>query len=194
MICSLNYAILTNVLYALKDGDVSYGEKLGFTFEEMNSLNQLSLEELFIISKASHLFIVVTIHHDIFQKNLILSRRKIEQQRQITQAIRLGGSISLLNNYFGLTSNEVCLRRRLLGVNTPHGRTPIPDESTDAEIWRMWQKQRAENINSIEALEIIMQITESLFSHNKRVSLTAVWNRITLCEQEKSKGRVSHAG
>ena len=50
---SLNYAVLTDALHALKDGNIRYCESLGFTFDEMNALNQLSLDELFIISRES---------------------------------------------------------------------------------------------------------------------------------------------
>jgi hypothetical protein len=53
----------------------------------------------------------------------------------------------LLNHYFGLTSNEVCLRRRLLGVSVPYGRTPEPDEKTDAAIWLQWQQRGWKTLN-----------------------------------------------
>jgi len=105
----------------------------------------------------------------------------------------LRGSIALLNHFFGLTSNEVCTRRRLLGVTIPYGRTPVPDEAIDAEIWLSWQKNRHENLDTSEALEAMMQVTESLSSREKGPSLTAVWNCITLCEKEALNRRTSHA-
>lgn len=92
-----------------------------------------------------------------------------------------------------LLTNEVCTRRRLLGVTIPYGRTPIPDEVVDAEIWLSWQKKRTENLDTPDALEAMMQVTESLSSGEKGPSLTAVWNRITLCEKEALKRRTSHA-
>lgn len=112
----------------------------------------------------------------------------------INRAIRLGGSIALLNQYFGLTSNETCLRRRLLGVSVPYGRTPEPDEETDAEIWRQWQQCRADNLESFDALTAMMQVTEKLLPDAEGLSLTTVWKRITLCEQEAANRRASHAG
>lgn len=132
IIPSLNYAVLTDALHALKEGNIRYCESLGFTFDEMNALNQLSLDELFIISRESAQFLAVTVHHDALHLLLAKSREEALQQQRINHAIRLGGSIALLNKYFGLTSNEVCLRRRLLGVRVPYGRTPEPDEETDA--------------------------------------------------------------
>ncbi|HGV0302549.1 DUF2857 domain-containing protein [Citrobacter freundii] len=193
MFHSLNYSVLTNVLAALKEGNFRYCKTIGFTFDELNTLNQLSLDELFIVIRASTEFMSITVHHDALQQLLTFSREEAHHQQQINRAIRLKGSIALLNHFFGLTSNEVCTRRRLLGVTIPYGRTPVPDENIDAEIWLLWQKNRHENLDTFEALEAMMQITESLSSREKRLSLTAVWNRITLCQKETLKRRTSHA-
>ncbi|AIR71425.1 DUF2857 domain-containing protein [Dickeya fangzhongdai] len=193
MFPSLNYAVLTNALAALKEGNFRYCETLGFTFDELNALNQLSLDELFIVSRASAQFMSITVRHDALQQILTLSHQEAQRQQQINRAVRLGGSIALLNHFFGLTSNEVCARRRLLGVTTPYGRTPIPDEAIDAEIWLSWKKNRSENLDTHDALEAMMQVTESLSSREKGLSLTAVWNRITLCEKEALYRRTSHA-
>ncbi|MBN3197273.1 DUF2857 domain-containing protein [Pectobacterium brasiliense] len=193
MFPSLNYAVLTNALAALKEGNFRYCETLGFTFDELNALNQLSLDELFIVSRASAQFMSITVRHDVLQQILTLSHQEAQRQQQINRAVRLGGSIALLNHFFGLTSNEVCARRRLLGVTTPYGRTPIPDEAIDAEIWLSWKKNRSENLDTPDALEAMMQVTELLSSCEKGPSLTAVWNRITLCEKEELNRRTSHA-
>lgn len=193
MFPSLNYAVLTNALAALKEGNFRYCETLGFTFDELNALNQLSLDELFIVSRASAQFMSITVRHDVLQQILTLSHQEAQRQQQINRAVRLGGSIALLNHFFGLTSNEVCARRRLLGVTIPYGRTPIPDEDIDAEIWLSWKKNRFENLDTPDALEAMMQVTESLSSSEKRLSLTAVWNRITLCEKEGLNRRALHA-
>lgn len=193
MIPSLNYAVLTNTLHALKEGDFRYCKTLGFTFDELNALNQLSLDELFTLSRASAQFMTVTVRHDVLQQLLTLARKEAQRQQQINRAISLGGSIALLNQFFGLTSNDVCPRRRLLGITIPYGRTPIPDEAIDAEIWLSWQKNRSENLETPDALEAMMQITETLSSRGKGPSLTAVWNRITLCEKEALDRRTSHA-
>ncbi|MFS8293728.1 DUF2857 domain-containing protein [Enterobacter hormaechei] len=193
MFPSLNYAVLTNTLAALKEGNFRYCETLGFTLDELNTLNKLTLDELFIVTRASAHFMSITVRHDALKQILMLSRLESQRQQQINRAIRLGGSIALLKHFFGLTSNEVCSRRRLLGVTIPYGRTPIPDETVDAEIWLSWHKKRTENLDTPDALEAMMQVTESLSSREKGPSLTAVWNRITLCEKEALNRRTSHA-
>ncbi|HHO8472704.1 TPA: DUF2857 domain-containing protein [Klebsiella pneumoniae] len=193
MIPSLNYAVLTDALHALKEGNLRHCEALGFTFDEMAALNQLSLDELFIVSRNSAPFVVISVRHDVLLHLMALARQEVRHQKQINRAILLGGSIALLNQYFGLTSNEVCLRRRLLGVSVPFGRTPEPDEETDAAIWQQWQQCRVDNLESLDALTAMMQVTETLLPKAEGLSLTTVWKRIAQCEKEAAR-RALHAG
>lgn len=195
MIPLINYTILTDALHALKVGDIRHCESLGFTFDEMNTLNQLSLDELFTVSRASAPFVSVSVRHDVLYHLLAQARQECQRQQQINRAIRLGGSIALLNHYFGLTSNDVCLRRRLLGVSVPYGRTPEPDEETDSAIWLQWQQCRIDNLESPDALIAMMQLTEALHPESKGLSLTTVWKRIAQCEQDAATDRRGpHAG
>lgn len=194
MIPSLNFAVLTDALHALKEGNFHHCETLGFTFEEMNTLNQLSLDELFIVSRSPAPFVAISIRHDVLRHLMVQARQDVRYQKLINRAIRLGGSIALLKQYFGLTSNETCIRRRLLGINVPYGRTPEPDDETDAAIWRQWQQCRVANLESPDALTAMMQVTEKLLPNTKSLSLTTVWKRIVLCEQEAAGRRAPHAG
>ncbi|MEL7630494.1 DUF2857 domain-containing protein [Pectobacterium aroidearum] len=194
MIPSLNYAVLSDALKALKEGNIRHCEDLGFTFAEMNALNQLSLDELFTISQSSAPFVTINVRHDVLYHLLEQAHLEYRRQQQINRAIRLGASIALLNQYFGLTSNETCLRRRLLGVNVPYGRTPEPDEETDTAIWQQWQQCRVANLESLNALTAMMHITENLLPNVKGLPLTTVWRRIALCEQEAASRRAQHAG
>ncbi len=195
MIPSLNYVVFTHALHALHNGNMHYCESLGFTYEEIKSLSSLSLDALFFISNTSAALLTVTIHHDRLDQSLKQSCQESQRQQQIDRAIRLGGSIALLNTYFGLTSNETCQRRRLTGVTVPHGRAPLPDETTDTRLWHLWQQYSPGSIHSLNALDVMMQITEELSRENTLpVSLTTVWNRIAHCEQERQNRRMSRAG
>jgi hypothetical protein len=78
MIPSLNYAVLTDALHALKDGNIRHCKTLEFTFDEMNALNQLSLDELFIISRESAQFMTVTVQHDALRMLLARSSKEVQ--------------------------------------------------------------------------------------------------------------------
>lgn len=185
----LNYYVLTDVIYALKDGDLSYGETLGFTLEEINEISQLPLDVLLNICHSPASFITVKIHHDILRKQLERARTETQHHQQINRAIRLGGSIALLKHYFGLTSNDVCFNRRLQGISVPYGHSPLPDETMDATIWCRWKALKGKSPDANEAINIMMQITEELASEPNPPSLTVVCNRITFCEQGRTDRR-----
>jgi len=196
MIPSLNFAVLTDVLSALKEGNLRHCESMGFTYDELNAINALSLDELFALSRTSAQFMNVTIHHDVLRQILAQARQELTLQIRIRQAIQLGGSIELLNQFFGLSSGEISARRRLQGISLPQGRTQIPSEAIDARIWQGWQQRRPTNLYSMEALDAMLRITEELQASEQlgsqpdELSLTVVWNRIMLCEKEK--GERSH--
>ncbi len=164
MLPSLNHIILTVALQALREGNIHHCETMGFTYDEMNLLGCLSINDLITLSQAPLPLVDITIRHDVLQKLLASSHEENRRQEQLNRAVRLGGSIALMNRYFGVGSRETCARRRLLGVSVPNGRTPIPDEETDAAIWHQWQKYRVENIDSPEALDAMMHGYRKPFS------------------------------
>jgi len=188
MIPSLNYAVLTDALHALKEGNIRHCESLGFTYNELEAINELSMDELFILSRASASFLHVTIQHEVLRQLLAQTRQETELQQRINRAIALGGSIELLSQFFGLSSSEISARRRFIGITISQGRTRIPDEETDARIWREWSQRRPDNLLSMEALDAMMDITETLSgeTEDESLSLTVTWNRITQCGKENS--------
>lgn len=195
MIPSLNYAVLTDALHALKEGNIRHCESLGFTYNELEAINELSMDELFILSRTSASFLHVTIQHEVLRQLLAQTRQEMELQQRINRAIALGGSIDLLSQFFGLSSSEISARRRFIGISISQGRTRIPDEETDARIWREWQQRRPANLLSIGALDAMMDITEALSEagtpEDALLSLTIVWNRIMQCEKDAKGGLIN---
>jgi hypothetical protein len=188
MIPSLNSAVLVNVLCALKEGNIRHCEALGFTYDELDAINGLSLDALFSLSRTSAQFIGISIQHDVLRQLIAEVEQDVILKQHIRRAISLGGSIDLLSQFFGLSSGEISARRRLQGVTISQGRTAIPDEETDAKIWRRWQQLRPEKLWSIEALVAMMNITGELQAQSpstEDLSLTVVWNRIMQCEKDR---------
>ncbi|MBZ3656070.1 DUF2857 domain-containing protein [Salmonella enterica subsp. enterica serovar Senftenberg] len=147
MLPSLNHIILTVALQALREGNIHHCETMGFTYDEMNLLGCLSINDL--ITSVRHLYRLSILLSAMMSCKItgIIPRGK-QASGTTEQSCQAGGSIALMNRYFGVGSRETCARRRLLGVSVPNRRTPIPDEETDAAIWHQWQKYRVENIDS----------------------------------------------
>lgn len=183
MLTSINYMTLIFVLQAVREGNIKYCNTLGLTLNEIRELNKLSLDELFFISKTSLMFIDITVNHEHLKNLLVRSRQELQHQQQINRAVRLGASHEILYKYFGLNTADVAARRRLLGITIPNGRTVIPDENTDAKIWLLWKKKHQDNTESLQALDVMMQITEELYNEGYTFSLTVIRNRIVLFEK-----------
>lgn len=180
---SLNYAVLIQALTTLKQGNIRQCEALGFTYDELDTIAHLSLEELFLLCRETTKFLNVVVDHEALKLLLKMVHQESLQQLRISRSVALGGSIELLGQFFGLSSGEVCARRRFIGVNVAQGRNRMPDEETDAQIWSLWQQRRPASLLSMEALDVMMDITEELSADREDLLLlNVVWSRIVEIE------------
>lgn len=179
-------AILTHLLMELKSGNIRRCEALGMSIDEVRQLSQLTVDDLHYLMQSTVSVLDLSINHDNFW--IIVNQARTEQKRlqRIDRALALGGSIELMQTYFGLTTSEVSARRRLNGIDTHQGRTQAPDEQADAGIWKQWKAAGLTGPDSHEALDVMMLAAEQ---HN--VSLTAVWTRVnTWCREAARKGNL----
>ncbi len=91
MLPSLNHIILTVALQALREGNIHHCETMGFTYDEMNLLGCLSINDLITLSQAPLPLVDITIRHDVLQKLLASSHEENRRQEQLNRAVRLGG-------------------------------------------------------------------------------------------------------
>lgn len=173
MIPTINHAILSQVVQAIKAGNLRYCEALGFNHDELNKLCSLSYDELLYLTNTSSHFLKVTVNHDVLRKMLVQVQQEHKLQQIVNQAVQLGGSIALINHYFGIPTAEISARRRLMGINIRRGRSQAPDEEEEIALWKRWQEVKVDNLDSIQALEVMMQLTRE-----RSLSLTVVWNLI----------------
>lgn len=94
MLPSLNHIILTVALQALREGNIHHCETMGFTYDEMNLLGCLSINDLITLSQAPLPLVDITIRHDVLQKLLASSHEENRRQEQLNRAVRLGGAQS----------------------------------------------------------------------------------------------------
>ena len=53
--------------------------------------------------------------------------------------LRLGASTEMVSRFYGLTHQEVALRRDILGLPKRKGRHPVLDEAQDTALWKQWK-------------------------------------------------------
>ncbi|MGM7764939.1 DUF2857 domain-containing protein [Yersinia enterocolitica] len=175
-------AILNHLLMEVKSGNIRRCESLGMTIEEIRQLSQLTLDDLHYLMQSSVSVLNLSINHDNFW--IIVQQARTEQKRmqRIDLALALGGSIELMQTYFGLTAAEVSARRRLNGIETRQGRTQALNEEDDVGIWQQWKAANLTTADSHDALDVMMQAAEK-----HQVSLTAVWSRVNSWCREASR-------
>ncbi|AWX14697.1 hypothetical protein CEP48_00165 [Mergibacter septicus] len=181
-IATFNLAVLSHVMYELKNGNLRYCEQFGFTSTELHELDKLTTDELHHLSQTKTPFIKIGINHDLFNKMISCAKNHAETQKIMDNALILGGSIELLENFFGEQSAKISERRRLLGQSKSAGRRSTLDTNESSKIWYKWKAVRDSklNLDSLDALNILMQIAEST-----KVDLTTVWKLVMSWEREQ---------
>lgn len=166
-------AILSSLLMDIKNGNIRRCESLGMSVEEIRALSQLSLDELHYLSQSHVSVLDIRLNHENFWLMLNQARNELKRMLMIDRALELGGSMELIDKYFGLSPAEVSARRRLMGIESRQGRTQGLTEPQDAALWTEWKASGLTSPDSHQALEAMM-----LTAEQHGVSLTAVWSRV----------------
>ncbi|WP_313026668.1 DUF2857 domain-containing protein [Pseudomonas lopnurensis] len=185
---SLNTAVLHQVMTHLRDGHFRRCLELGFKQDELVQLNQLSLSDISELTRMPVRFVEISINHDLLSKALGRLQEEGLRQQMIQRAIRLGASIEMLHSLFGITSEEVSARRRLMGINIKPGRPQMPDVDEMNHLWARWQKLIAETGAKLDrsdptaALDAMMLLAEETGK-----PLSIVWKLIHEWEADVQK-------
>lgn len=163
-------ALLTQIVMELKSGNIRRCESMGLTLEEIQELNQLTVEDLHYLVNTPVSILTFRINHTNLNTMLAQARREQTRTQRIDRALMLGGSIELMQHFFGLTATEVSSRRRLVGIITRQGRNQTPTEEEEVSVWTQWKASKVEKLESLDALEAMMLIAEQ-----QDISLTIVW-------------------
>ncbi|MBL1880985.1 DUF2857 domain-containing protein, partial [Klebsiella pneumoniae] len=96
--------LLTELVMEIKSGNLRRCEALGLTDNEIRLLNSLTIEDLHYLSQSPVSIITCQIHRENLRLLLTRAKEVHRQNQMIERCLRLGASIDLLNQYFGMTS------------------------------------------------------------------------------------------
>ncbi len=112
---------------------------MGFGERELEALKQPALAS--VLANADVPWCSIRVNCEIVRR-LLCQTKELEQEIQaIDRMLRLGASTDMLVQAFGLSHQEIALRRHLLGLPKRRGRHPVLNEAQEAELWR---RQKAE--------------------------------------------------
>ncbi|MGJ8518333.1 DUF2857 domain-containing protein [Carnimonas bestiolae] len=135
----INYALFSQVLKHINEGDLRRARSLGFSDEELQRLRQLSAWDINMLIHEFPNVARFEIDHVVLETSIRRLARNQTDDALISRCIKQGASVSMLSRFFGLTLNDIATRRTLLGLRSTQGRPPMPDEESEHAAWYRWQ-------------------------------------------------------
>lgn len=171
----LNQAILAQALHDLRNGQLRRCKLMGWGEEELDALKHPA--QVSVLANSSVPWCSVTVNRDVLRR-LLQQAQDVEQEiATVDRMLRLGASSDMLSRFYGLTHQEVALRRDVLGLPKRRGRHAGLDETQDAELWRRWKALADERNVDLDddpsVLGVAMDLAEGL-----SLPLSVVWSTI----------------
>ncbi len=132
--------VLQHATRLLAEGDESALTVMGFTAEQIRSIEGLTLKSVQRLGQLSGHFLDFRIDPSSFERIM----RRLEQD-SLDEALqdallRAGAPIRMMHHFWGMTSRDCAERRRVLNIEPPIGRPAHADEPDLERLWHLWQE------------------------------------------------------
>lgn len=171
----LNQAVIAQALHDLRNGQLRRCKAMGFGEEELDALKHPALVSVLVNATVS--WCSVSVNRDVL-KRLLNQVQDVEQEiAAVDRMLRLGASTEMVSRFYGLTHQEVALRRDILGLPKRKGRHPVLDEAQDTALWEHWKAGVTERHialdDELSMLGLTMDIAEAM-----TLPMSVVWAAI----------------
>jgi len=118
----LNQAVIAQALHDLRNGQLRRCKAMGFGEEELDALKHPELVSMLVNATVS--WCSVSVNREVL-KRLLSQVHDVEREiATVDRMLRLGASTEMVSRFYGLTHQEVALRRDILGLPKRKGRHP----------------------------------------------------------------------
>ena len=119
----------------------------------------------------------MSVNRDVL-KRLLSQVHDVEREiATVDRMLRLGASTEMVSRFYGLTHQEVALRRDILGLPKRKGRHPVLDEAQDTALWKQWKAGVMERgialDDEVAMLTLTMDLAETL-----NLPMSVIWSAI----------------
>lgn len=171
----LNQAVVAQALHDLRNGQLRRCLAMGFGERELDILKQPALVAL--LANARVPWCSVTVDREMLWR-LVSQMRDIEQEiTSVDRMLRLGASTEMVSKFYGLTHQEVALRREILGMPKRKGRHPVLSEEQETALWHRWKPAISTRGIALDdetaMLGLTMELAESL-----SLPMSVIWAAI----------------
>jgi len=160
----LNQAVIAQALHDLRNGQLRRCKAMGFGERELDALKHPALVSVLINATVS--WCSVKVNHEVLHR-LLRQVEDVEKEiATVDRMLRLGASTEMVSKFYGLTHQEVALRRDILGLPKRKGRHPVLSEAQETRLWERWKpaiEQRGIALDGDMAmLELTLDLAEDL--------------------------------
>lgn len=134
----LNQAVIAQVLYELRIGQLRRSLAMGFSEEDLQALKNQDKVSLLVNTHVP--WCEIKVNQTVLKRLLYQVNDSDQEIALIDMMLRLDASSKMISDVFGLNQREVALRRNLLALDKKHGRWPILTEAQEHDLWRQWKK------------------------------------------------------
>ncbi|MGP3790486.1 DUF2857 domain-containing protein [Pseudomonas sp. B392_1p] len=171
----LNQAVVAQALHDLRNGQLRRCLSMGFSERELDVLKQPALVSL--LANAQVPWCSVKVNTDVLWR-LVGQLNDIEHEiATVDRMLRLGASTEMVSRFYGLTHQEVALRRDIIGLPKRKGRHPVLNEEQELTLWRHWKAGVAERDVALDddsaMLVLTMDLAEAL-----SLPMSVIWAAI----------------
>ena len=171
----LNQAVIAQVLHDFRNGQLRRCQAMGFSANALEALKQPALVSVLVNAKVA--WCSVRVNRDVLQR-LLNQVHDVEQEIEaIDRLLRLGASTEMISEFYGLTHQEVALRRQVLGLPQRKGRWPVLSEAQDTALWKEWHagvETRGIDIKD----DVAMLALSTDLAEAQSVPLAVVWGAV----------------
>jgi len=119
----LNQAVIAQALHDLRNGQLRRCKAMGFGEEELDALKHPELVSMLVNATVS--WCSVSVNREVL-KRLLSQVHDVEREiATVDRMLRLEASTEMVSKFYGLTHQEVALRRDILGLPKRKGRHPV---------------------------------------------------------------------
>ncbi len=171
----LNQAVIAQALYDLRNGQLRRCKLMGFGEEDLDALKHPAL--ISVLANANVSWCSVTVNREVLRRLLKQAQDVEKEIATVDRMLRLGASTEMVSRFYGLTHQEVALRREILGLPKRKGRHPVLDEEQDTELWRQWKAVTTSRKVDLEEETSILDAAMDL-AEGMSLPLSVVWAAI----------------
>lgn len=133
----LNQAIIAQVLFDLRNGQLRRSLEMGFTEEDIRLLKDPELVSVLLNTPVR--WSTVKVDCDVMRRLLNRVQDSDKEIAIIDLMLNLGASSKMIADVFGLDQREIAFRKRVLNIEKKQGRWSEVSDEQNHHLWREWK-------------------------------------------------------